>query len=156
MPASHLWCQQVSPRWLWKLPSSGMWRRVVLLVTITDIPSSRILPTLKMEAMYYSETSFLSRPTSRHISEGANLQVLLQNLKNLNACFFMVLAWSWGDRGYAFGLGTDKLWCSSLELGELHGVSLWVGWARMRRLPEIVHQENQDIERHIRMCYGME
>jgi hypothetical protein len=54
------------------LPSSGwkvVLRNVLQLVVTANVPSSLILSTLKTEAIYSSETSFLTRATRRHVKE---------------------------------------------------------------------------------------
>jgi hypothetical protein len=44
--------------------------------TANVVPSSRILSTMKMEAIHSSETSILTRHTLPHISEAVNIQFI--------------------------------------------------------------------------------
>jgi hypothetical protein len=58
-----------------------------LLVTANIVPSSLILSTLMMEAVHSSETSVLTRVTSRHIPENGILHSHHhENLKSYMIC----------------------------------------------------------------------
>jgi hypothetical protein len=82
-----------SRRWLWRMPSSGMWRRVDLVWT--DNSEERIavcglqppahavfsladFSALKIEAIHSSETSVHTRFIRRHIPEDGILQLIWQ------------------------------------------------------------------------------
>jgi hypothetical protein len=68
-----------SRRWLWRIPSSGMWRRVDRCSHLLTLVPSRGFSTLKMEAIRSSQTSGHARSTRRHIPEnGLFLSISLQ------------------------------------------------------------------------------
>jgi hypothetical protein len=60
--------------WLWRMPSSGMWRRVDIVQSAATC--SHWLLALKMEAISPSETSVYTISTRRHISEDGILHAL--------------------------------------------------------------------------------
>jgi hypothetical protein len=79
-----------SRRWIWRIPSSGMlhcvafvWTDILflrsrfrLLVTANIVPSAPILVTMKIKAIWSSETSVLTRATQRHIQVDGILLIL--------------------------------------------------------------------------------
>jgi hypothetical protein len=92
---NHVYDLRFTRQWLWRMASSGMLRRVVLVRTdvskelsasfirvtrigelrttlaTANVPSSSILVTLMMEALSSFETSVLTRSKRRNIPEGA-------------------------------------------------------------------------------------
>jgi hypothetical protein len=89
-----------SQRWLWRMPSSLMWRRVDLVWTyVSEEPqppdhagsSLANFSTLKMEAIRSSETSAYTRSTRRHIQEDCILHShCRENLTASNLTCYLV------------------------------------------------------------------
>jgi hypothetical protein len=152
-----------SQRWLWRMPSSGMWRRVDLVWT--DVSEERIAPTFRVEQSASEEPVCCNLLTQYSYLHGATSQkTIFFNIKVITSTIWqasvLVLAMEgtyealrWGDLGWhdihtKFHDERFRLWSNIkltdsmiseagklvLLMGGIYEVSRWYGFRWPARL----------------------